>query len=70
MKQPAIRLLALRHAHISQLIASGLNVMTGSRHIGHSNPTVTVNVHSHLFGSTDEHASDAVENAKAGLLAE
>jgi len=70
LKRPAIRLHALRHTHISQLIASGLNVMTGSRHIGHSNPTVTLNVHSHLFGSTDEQASDAVENAMAGPIAE
>ena len=70
LKLPAVTLHALRHTHVSQLIASGLDVVTVSRRIGHSNPTVTLNVYSHLIGNTDERASDAVENAMAGLLTE
>jgi len=31
-----------RHTHVNQLIAAGLDVVTVSRRIGHSNPTVTL----------------------------
>jgi len=70
LKLPTVTLHALRHTHVSQLIASGLDVVTVSRRIGHSNPTVTLTVYAHLFGNTDERASNAVEAAMAGLLTE
>jgi integrase len=70
LKLPRITLHALRHTHVSQLIASGLDVVTVSRRIGHSNPTVTLGVYSHLFGNTDEHAAEIVDQAMAGILAE
>jgi integrase len=70
LKLPAVTLHALRHTHVSQLIASGLDVVTVSRRIGHNNPTVTLTVYAHLFGNTDERASNAVEAAMAGLLTE
>jgi hypothetical protein len=41
-----------------------------SRRIGHNNPTVTLSVHAHLFGNTDERASAAVEVALADALAD
>jgi integrase len=69
LRLPKITLHALRHTHVSQLIASGLDVVTVSRRIGHSNPTVTLGVYSHLFGNTDEKAAAAVETALAGALA-
>jgi integrase len=70
LKLPKITLHALRHTHVSQLIASGLDVVTVSRRIGHSNPTVTLGVYSHLFGNTDERAAAAVETALAPAFAE
>jgi integrase len=70
LKLPQITLHALRHTHVSQLVASGLDVVTVSRRIGHSNPTVTLNVYSHLFGNSDERAASVVEAAIAGLLTE
>jgi integrase len=70
MKLPKVTLHALRHTHVSQLIASGLDVVTVSRRIGHSNPTVTLTVYAHLFGNTDERASTIVEAALAEMLAE
>jgi len=70
LKLPIVTLHALRHTHVSQLIASGVDVVTVSRRIGHSNPTVTLAVYAHLFGNTDDRASSAVEAAMAGLLAE
>ena len=68
MKLPKVTLHALRHTHVSQLIASGLDVVSVSRRIGHSNPTVTLGVYAHLFGNTDEKAAAVVEAAMAGLL--
>lgn len=61
LKLPKVTLHALRHTHVSQLIASGLDVVTVSRRIGHSNPTVTLGVYAHLFGNTDERAAEVVE---------
>jgi integrase len=52
------------------LIASGLDVVTVSRRIGHSNPTVTLGVYSHLFSNTDERAAAVVETALAAALSE
>jgi integrase len=68
LKLPKVTLHALRHTHVSQLIAAGLDVVTVSRRIGHSNPTVTLNVYAHLFDNTDERAAAAVETALAGAL--
>jgi hypothetical protein len=33
----------LRHTHVSQLIAAGLDVLTISRRIGHASPAITLN---------------------------
>jgi integrase len=69
-KLPRVTLHALRHTHVSQLIACGLDVVTVSRRIGHSNPTVTLGVYAHLFGNTDERAAEIVDQAMTGILAE
>jgi integrase len=68
LKLPKVSLHALRHTHASQLIAAGLDVVTVSRRLGHSNPTVTLNVYAHLFGNTDERAAAAVEAVLASAL--
>jgi integrase len=70
LKLPKVTFHALRHTHVSQLIAAGLDVVTVSRRIGHSSPTVTLSVYAHLFGNTDDRAASAVETALAGILAE
>ncbi|MGA8320353.1 MAG: tyrosine-type recombinase/integrase [Xanthobacteraceae bacterium] len=41
LKLPVVSLHALRHTHASQLIASGMDVLTISRRLGHSSPTIT-----------------------------
>jgi integrase len=68
LKLPKVTLHALRHTHVSQLLAAGLDVVLVSRRIGHSNPTVTLGVYAHLFGNPDEKASAAVEAALAAAL--
>jgi integrase len=44
-----ITLHSLRHTHASTLIASGLDVLTISRRLGHGSPAITLNVYGHLF---------------------
>jgi integrase len=63
LRLPKVTLHALRHTHVSQLIAANVDVVTVSRRIGHSSPTVTLSVYAHLFGNTDERAAIAVEEA-------
>ena len=70
LKLPKVTFHALRHTHVSQLIAAGLDVVTVSRRIGHSNPNVTLGIYAHLFGNTDERAAEIVEQAMTGLLVE
>ena len=68
LRLPKVTFHALRHTHVSQLIAAGLDVVSVSRRVGHSNPTVTLGLYAHLFGNTDERAAAAVETALAGAL--
>src|SRR5262249_56014653 len=42
---PAVTLHSLRHTHASMLIASGVDILTISRRLGHSSPTITLNVY-------------------------
>jgi integrase len=54
---------ALRHTHASQLIESGMDVLTISRRLGHSTPTITLSVYGHLFSNSDDRAAQIVEAA-------
>jgi integrase len=69
LKLPAVSLHALRHTHASQLIASGMDVLTISRRLGHGSPTITLGVYGHLFGNTDDRAADVIEKAFGPALA-
>jgi integrase len=62
-KLPRVSLHALRHTHASQLIASGLDVLTVSRRLGHGSPMITLAVYSHLFSNSDDRAAAVVEAA-------
>lgn len=63
LKLPDVMFHALRHSHASALIASGLDVLTVSRRLGHGNPTVTLTTYAHLFEKTDAAAAKAIEAA-------
>jgi integrase len=56
---------SLRHTHVSQLIAAGLDVLTISRRIGHASPAITLNVYGHMFSNTDNRAAEIMEAAFA-----
>jgi integrase len=51
---------SLRHGFASLLVAKGLNVVFVSRQLGHSNPSITLEVYAHLFEQAD-HATAARE---------
>jgi integrase len=62
-KLPKISFHALRHSHVSALIAAGLDVYSVSRRIGHSDPAVTLRTYTHMFSKKDSAAAQAIEAA-------
>jgi len=70
LKLPAVSFHAMRHTHASQLIASGMDVLTISRRLGHGSATITLGVYGHLFSNTDEQAALMVEAAFGRTLTE
>lgn len=63
LKLPRVMFHGLRHRHASALIASGLDVLTVSRRLGHWSPVITLTTYAHLFEKTDEAAAQAIEAA-------
>lgn len=61
LKAPRVKFHALRHTHVSALIAAGLDVVAVSRRIGHGDPTVTLREYGHLFKKDDSAAVGAIE---------
>ena len=60
----------LRHTHVSQLIAAGLDVLTVSRRIGHASAAITLDVYGHMFKNTDARAAEIMEAAFARVRTE
>ena len=55
----------LRHTHVSELIAGGVDILTISRRIGHANAAITLEVYGHMCRNTDEGAAKVMEMAFA-----
>jgi integrase len=56
----------LRHTHASMLIDAGVDVVTISKRLGHSSPTVTLEVYAHRFQQSDSKAAAAINAALGG----
>jgi integrase len=56
-KLPTVSFHALRHTHASTLLGKGMDVLTVSRRLGHSNAAMTLNIYGHLMPGTDEAAA-------------
>ena len=56
---------ALRHTHASQLIDSGVDVVTIAKRLGHSSPNVTLGTYAHFFRQQDDKAARAINDALA-----
>jgi integrase len=54
---------ALRHTCTSLLIASGLDILTISRRLGHANASITLNVYGHLMPNMDDRAAAILDEA-------
>jgi integrase len=63
---PEITFHALRHTHASQLIASGVDIVTISKRLGHGKPSVTLAIYAHMFTTDDRKAAAAI-NAALGV---
>lgn len=55
---PPIHLHSLRHTNATLLIASGADLRTVSKRLGHSNMTTTSNIYTHAIKSADERAAE------------
>ena len=55
-----VTLHSLRHTHASMLIASGVDIITVSRRLGHCSPKVTLEVYGHLINGGDDRAAQIV----------
>lgn len=63
----------LRHHYASVLIDGGESVVVVARRLGHANPSMTLNVYSHLFADSEERTRsvvDAAWNAKISAVAD
>jgi integrase len=60
---PEITFHALRHTHASQLIASGVDIVTISKRLGHAKPDITLKVYAHRFKDSDGKAAAAINAA-------
>ena len=63
-----VTLHALRHTHVSSLIAAGVDILTISRRLGHASPTITLGVYGHLFSNTDDRAAQVIEAMFARVM--
>ena len=57
-----VTLHTLRHTFASNLIAQGCDVVTVQRALGHSTPSITLNVYSHLWPSAEDKTRSATSS--------
>lgn len=62
-----VTLHTLRHTFASNLIASGCDVVTVQRALGHSQPSITLNVYSHLWPSAEDKTRAATADFMASV---
>jgi integrase len=60
---PGVTFHALRHAHASQLIDAGVDIVTISKRLGHAKPDITLRIYAHLFQKDDSKAAAAINAA-------
>jgi integrase len=60
----------LRHYYASGLIAAGCDVVTVQHALGHSSPTITLNIYSHLWPKAEERTRAAAEALMHAATAE
>ena len=61
-----IRFHDLRHTYASLLIEQGENIKYIQSQLGHSSPTITLNIYAHLMKPTNQEAVCRLENTGFG----
>ncbi len=64
---PDIRFHDLRHTFASLKIHQGAKLIYIQQQMGHSKPTITLNIYSHLFDKSDSESAQGLENMIFGL---
>lgn len=57
----SIRLHDIRHSHASLLITNGVDVMTVSKRLGHTNTSTTLNLYAHAFEQNKRQIADILD---------
>lgn len=65
---PGLRFHDLRHAHASILISHNVDVATVASRMGHSSPSITLNIYTHAFRHRDQEAAAALDPLLAPLI--
>ena len=60
-KLPSIRLHDLRHTSATLLLSENVDIETVAKRLGHSNPSITLNVYGHALKSKDISASNTLD---------
>jgi len=63
---PHATLHGLRHCVASLMLADGASIKTVAEKLGHSNPSLTLDIYSHLLPTIQEQAADALDKRLAG----
>ena len=59
---PEVSVHSLRHTNASLMIASGVDIRTVSKRLGHAQTSTTTNIYAHAIRSADERASEALDD--------
>lgn len=59
---PSVCVHSLRHTNATLMIASGVDLRTVSKRLGHAQMTTTANIYTHAIRTADEIASNTIEN--------
>lgn len=63
---PAIRFHDLRHTVASLMLNNGVDVLVASRRLGHSKPSITLEVYSHLIPSSQAEVANVLDKLVSG----
>lgn len=64
---PYATLHSLRHDHVALMLADGASIKSISERLGHSKPSMTLDVYAHLLPTIQAQAAEALEKRLSGL---